>query len=235
MKISIIIPVFNEEKTIKQILHLIRETRLVKGLTKEVIVVDDASNDKTSKIIKGYNHQLKYFRQSSNKGKGAAVRLGLQNASGEIIIIQDADLEYNPNDYSKLLLPILNGETKVVYGTRLKNYPLKFWGERKTVLPLNLIANRFLTFLTNILYNSHLTDMETCYKIFTRKLLEDIKLRANKFDFEPEITAKFLKRGYKIKEVPIVTQPRSYKEGKKIGWSDGVYAIWTLIKYRFVN
>lgn len=235
MKLSIIIPVFNEEKTISKILSKIKQTKLQKNLIKEIIVIDDGSSDQTSEILKKDEGSFRYFRHNKNLGKGAAVKTGLQKATGEILIIQDADLEYNPEDYSKLVTPILEGLAEVVYGTRLKNYPLNLWGNKKTVLPIHLIANRLLTMLTNILYGGHLTDMETGYKIFRREILNHIKIRSNKFDFEPEITAKVLKQGVKILEIPIKTMPRTYNEGKKIGWRDGVVAIWTLIKYRFTD
>lgn len=235
LKLSIIIPVFNEERTISQILKLVKEVTLPKGLTKEIIIVDDASTDETSQILKEQNKLIQHFRHSVNLGKGAAVRTGLQKALGDIFIIQDADLEYSPKDYIRLLKPILEEKKKVVYGTRLKNYPLRFWGKEKTVLPTHLIANRFLTFLTNILYGGNLTDMETCYKVFTKDVISKINLRANRFDFEPELTAKILKKGFKISEVPIITNPRTYSEGKKIGFKDGIMAIWTLFKYRFTD
>lgn len=234
MKLSIIIPVYNEEKTIGRILEIIRKLKLPAKLGKEIIVVDDGSVDSTAEIVK-QKKDFKYIRHSLNLGKGAAVRTGLENASGDLFIIQDADLEYNPEDFPNLLTPILRKETQVVYGTRLTNYPLKFWGDKKTILPLHLVANRFLTALTNILYGSNLTDMETGYKVFTKKALEGIKLKSNKFDIEAEITAKFLKKRIKIKEVPITTSPRTYQEGKKIGTADGFWAIWTLIKCRMTN
>lgn len=235
MKLSIIIPVFNEEKTISKILNKIKQTKLQKNLTKEIIVVDDASSDLTAEILKKDKGSFRYLSHNKNLGKGAAVKTGLQKATGEILIIQDADLEYDPEDYTKLVAPILEGSAQVVYGTRLKNYPLNLWGNKKTVLPIHLIANRFLTMLTNILYGSHLTDMETGYKIFLMKILKNLKIRSDKFDFEPEVTAKVLKQGVKILEVSIKTTPRTYQEGKKIGWRDGIIAIWTLIKYRFVE
>lgn len=235
MKLSIIIPVFNEEKTISQILNKIKQTKLQKNLSKEIIVVDDGSSDLTAEILKKDKASFRYLKHDKNLGKGAAVKTGLQKATGGIFIIQDADLEYNPQDYTKLVTPILEGSAEVVYGTRLKNYPLNLWGNKKTVLPLHLIANRFLTILANILYNGHLTDMETGYKVFRKKILKNLKIKSDKFDFEPEVTAKVLKQGIKILEIPIKTTPRTYNEGKKIGWRDGVTAIWTLIKYRFVE
>lgn len=235
MKLSIIIPVYNEEKTISQILYMIKKAKLPKGLQREIIVVDDGSSDLTSKILEQQKASIKYLRHNNNMGKGAAIRTGLERATGEIFIIQDADLEYNPQDYQRLIDPILEKKAKVVFGTRLKNYPLKFWGKNKTVLPTHLIANRLLTTLTNILYGSKLTDMETCYKVFTKEVISNIVLKAHRFDFEPELTAKILKKGIKIYEVPIVTHPRTYAQGKKIGIWDGLVAVWTLFKYRFIN
>ena len=235
MKLSIIIPVYNEEKTISQILYMIKKAKLPKGLQREIIVVDDGSSDLTSKILEQQKASIKYLRHNNNMGKGAAIRTGLERATGEIFIIQDADLEYNPQDYQRLIDPILEKKAKVVFGTRLKNYPLKFWGKNKTVLPTHLIANRLLTTLTNILYGSKLTDMETCYKVFTKEVISNIALKAHRFDFEPELTAKILKKGIKIYEVPIVTHPRTYAQGKKIGIWDGLVAVWTLFKYRFIN
>lgn len=238
MKLSIIIPVYNEEKTISQILNIVKKLQLPGNLEKEIIVVDDGSTDNTEKVLSEFkmeNLKCKILRHEKNKGKGAAVRTGLQEANGQIFLIQDADLEYNPQDYQKLLTPILEKRTQVVYGTRLKNYPLKFWGKNKTVLPTHLIANKFLTALTNILYFSNLTDMETCYKIFTKEVIKDITIKANRFDFEPELTAKILKKRIKIVEIPIISHPRTYSEGKKIGVTDFFIAIWTLFKYRFIN
>lgn len=236
MKLSILIPVYDEEKTINYVIDKVNSLHLPKRVKKEIIVVDDASEDLTFKKI---NHWLKkgviIIRHDKNQGKGAAIRTGLSKSTGELFIIQDADLEYNPQDYSKLLEPILQNRASVVYGTRLMNYPLNLWGKNKTVLPTHLIANKFLTLLTNLLFNSNLTDMETGYKVFKKKALKGINLRANKFDFEAEITAKILKKGIRIVEIPIITKPRTYEEGKKIGWKDGISAIWTLIKYRFVD
>lgn len=235
MKLSIIVPVYNEAKTIEEILKLVKAVKLPADLKKEIIVVDDASSDKTPQILNEFGETIKIVRHNQNLGKGAAVRTGIQNATGDVFIIQDADLEYDPKDYQKLLDPILKNKSEVVYGTRLKNYPLKFWGKHKTVLPSHLIANKFLTMLTNILYGSNLTDMETCYKVFTKRVINSIKLKSNRFDIEPELTAKILKEGFKIMEIPIITHPRTYNEGKKIEMRDGIIAIWTLIKYRFLN
>lgn len=236
MILSIIIPVFNEEKTIRLVLEKVNDVKLLKGIKKEIIIVDDCSTDQTSKILSSVKDiSFKYLRHKKNLGKGSAITTGLDSAAGDYIIIQDADLEYNPEDYLKLLDPILEGGSKIVFGTRLINYPLKFWGKDKTVLPTHLIANKFLTGLINFLYGSDLTDMETCYKLFHKNAIKNIKLTSKRFDIEPEITIKFIKEGYKIKEIPIKTNPRTYKEGKKIGFIDGIEAIWTILKYKFYD
>lgn len=236
MKLSIIIPVYNEEATIGSIINIIKGLKLSLNIKKEIIIIDDGSTDSTFHILKNEkNSYIKIFKHEKNLGKGAALRTGFKNVTGDIILIQDADLEYNPNDYNKLLTPILEKKAKIVFGTRLKNYSLKFWGEGKTVLPTHLIANRFLTMLTNILYLSNLTDMETCYKVFKKEVINKVDLKCNRFDFEPEFTAKVLKNGFKIVEIPIKTNPRSYIDGKKIGFVDGLMAIYTLFKYRFTN
>lgn len=232
---SIIIPVFNEEKTIATLLEKVNNVRLPL-FKKEIIVVDDCSFDETAKILKSINNiNFKYLKHKQNLGKGAAIRSGLKKASGEYIIIQDADLEYNPEDYIRLLEAIINKNKKVVFGTRLTNYPLNIWGKHKTTLPIHLVANKFLTALVNLLYGSKLTDMETCYKLFHKDVIKNIELKSNRFEIEPEITIKILKLGHEIFEVPIKVKPRNYKEGKKIGFSDGLKAIKTIIKYRFTN
>lgn len=233
MKLSIIIPVFNEEKTIKDILTRVSRVRLSSKITKEIIIVDDGSKDNSKfKIQKLKIKGVKKIFHDRNLGKGAAIRTGITYATGDIIIIQDGDLEYDPNDYSRLIEPILKQNAQVVYGTRLINYPLKLWGKEKTVLPMHLLANKILTFLTNFLYRGNLTDMETGYKLFKRQVLESISIRSSGFDFEPEVTAKTLKLHIPIVEVPIKIKPRTYKEGKKINWRDGIVALWTLLKYR---
>lgn len=240
MKLSIIIPVFNEEKTISELINRVVKADIPRDIEKEIIVVDDGSKDNSR--LKAENAKLKYktnnikiIQHEVNQGKGSAVRTGIKNASGDIILIQDADLEYNPDDYLKLVEPIIKGKTKVVYGSRLKNYPLKIFGKKTTPLITHYLGNKLLTFITNLLYGNGVTDMETCYKVFDKKVIRNIRLKSKRFDFEPEITAKVLKRGYKIYEIPIKVSPRDYDEGKKISWKDGFIALWTLIKYRFVD
>lgn len=227
--LSIIIPVFNEEKTIKRLLQRVINVRLPDGITKQIIIVDDGSTDKTVTVLS----KFQILKHKKNMGKGAAVRTGIKKASGDYIIIQDADLEYDPEYYLKLLQPILKKESKIVFGTRLVNYPLKIWGKNKTVLPLHLIANRFLTWLVNFLYGSKLTDMETGYKLFTREAIKKLDLKSSGFEIEPEITIKTLNLGYNIVEVPIKTKPRGYDQGKKINFWDGLLAVWTILKYKF--
>lgn len=243
-KLSIIIPIFNEENTIAEIIKGVKLAKLPTAFEKEIIFVDDGSNDKTKRVLSEFQisnygllsqNKFQILTHNKNRGKGAAVRSGLKVAGGDYIIIQDADLEYDPSDYAKLLEPIIKKSAKVVYGTRLLNYPLKLWGENKTILPTHLLANKFLTFLTNLLYGSELTDMETGYKLIDANILKKIKFKSNRFDFEPEITAKILKLKTPIVEVPISVKPRTYKEGKKIKWTDGLLAIWTLVKYKIIN
>lgn len=238
MKLSIIIPVFNEQKTVEEIIKKVNKVKLPSEVSKEIIVVDDASDDDSGERVRNLKPKIKNLKlifHKVNKGKGAAVKTGIKNSSGDVILIQDADLEYNPQDYPRLLGPILKSKVKVVYGTRLKNFPLKLFGKRKTPLFTHYLGNKMLSFFTRVLYGSSLSDMETCYKVFKREVLDSFKLSAKRFDFEPEITAKVLKKGYKIYEVPIKVAPRGYDEGKKITWKDGLVAIWTLVKYKFVD
>lgn len=238
MKLSIIIPVFNEEKTIAKILDAVVGV-LIPSITKEIILIDDGSTDKTKQEIttiqKKYP-ELILLAHTENKGKGAAVRTALQKATGEYILIQDADLEYNPQEIKILIEQVKDPHVDVVYGTRLYRLP-HVRGEERTIRFLaHFFGNRFLSLLTSLMYGQWLTDMETCYKLFPKKAVDGMILRAKGFDFEPEITAKFLKRGYHIQEVPITANPRGYKEGKKLRtFPDGTKALWTILKYRFVD
>ena len=227
MKISVIIPAYNEIHTIEEILKRVQAV----GVADEILVVDDGSTDGTRGVLKEYDSQgpVKVISHAENQGKGAAVRTGIQHASGDLIIIQDADLEYDPRDYQLLLQPVREGIADVVYGSRFLG------GPRRPAMFWHMVANKMLTFMTNILYNNILTDMETGYKVFRREIVEDMKLRSRKFDFEPEFTAKVLKRDVRIFEVPITFNPRDYDEGKKIGVKDAFQAVWTLIKYRLVD
>ncbi len=234
MKLSIIIPVFNEKKTIAQIIKRVKNAK-VTGFEKEIIIVDDGSTDGTQSEIKKsiQGSSVKFIQHEKNAGKGAAVKTGISKATGDYIIIQDADLEYNPNDIEKLTVPIKKKITKVVYGTRLHRLPNLQRDERTAQFLIHYFGNRFLSLLTSILYGQWITDMETCYKLFPREALKGIKLNSRGFDFEPEITAKLMKKGYKILEIPIRTNPRGYDEGKKLNTiRDGTIALYTLIKYR---
>ena len=223
--LSVIVPVFNERVTVAEVLRRIRAVELPVEI--EVIVVDDGSSDGTDKVLAALGDStVRVINHPQNRGKGAAIRTGMGAVRGDLVLVQDADLEYDPADWTKLLDPILKGKARVVYGSR-------FTGERKNMLPLHWIGNRFLSLVTNVLYSSTLSDMETCYKLFDAKVLEGITIQSDKFDFEPEITAKVLRRGYRIYEVPISYAGREVEEGKKITWRDGFGALKALVKYRF--
>ena len=217
MKLSVLIPVFNEEKDVKKLLERV----LAVPVEKEIIVVDDCSNDNTWNVLKDIQDtRVRIYRHEVNRGKGTAIRTALAHASGDVVIIQDADLEYDPNDYPRLLEPLLSGKAQVVYGVRdLDKQKLLF-----------RLGNKFLTLATNILYGSKLSDMETCYKMMPREVMASLNLQATRFQIEPEITAKLLRRGYHIHEVPIWYKPRKAK--KLNPWKDGLPALWTLLKYR---
>ncbi|MFA5392910.1 MAG: glycosyltransferase family 2 protein [Candidatus Ratteibacteria bacterium] len=230
MKISIIVPVHNEERTIAEIIRRVKAV----NFTKEIIVIDDASTDTTNHILdrvsreQDSGNQIKVLRHLRNQGKGAAIRTGLKEAVGDIVIIQDADLEYDPQDYAGLIQPIIDGKTSVVYGSRCLS-------KNRISSPGFFLGGKLLSFLTNLLYRAGITDEPTCYKVFKREVLQGLDLKCRRFEFCPEVTAKVRKRGYRIYEVPIRYYPRKIKEGKKIRFSDGISAIWTLIKYRFID
>ncbi len=237
MKLSIIIPVFNEEKTIQEVLKRVLTVKLPVE-EKEIIVVNDGSSDETKKKLDSFKEKdkIRIIHQKVNQGKGAAVRTGIQKATGDYIIIQDADLEYHPKDIALLLKPILQNKSEVVYGTRLKRLPNLSKEESHPLFLLHYVGNRILSLITSILYGQWLTDMETCYKLFPKKAVETMVLHARGFEFEPEITAKLLKRRYKILEVPITTVPRGKEEGKKLRtFHDGSICLLTLLKYRFTE
>jgi len=243
MKLSVIMPAYNEVETIAEIVRRVRAVPLtvpvgfgpeddaVVEFEREIVIVDDGSTDGTRRVLETLKDDadtMVIFHER-NQGKGAAVRTGLQHASGDVMIIQDADLEYDPREYSALLQPIVEGRSQVVYGSRFRG------GPTKTMFFWHMLGNRFLTLVTNVLYNTILSDMETCYKVFTREVAEQLDLKASGWGFDPEITAQILKRGYRIYEVPISYTGREFAEGKKVNWRDGFTVLWTLIKYRFTR
>jgi glycosyltransferase involved in cell wall biosynthesis len=239
MKLSVIVPVYNEIATINEILRRIRAVRLavpigygeengaVALLEREIVVVDDGSTDGTRDCLRALEGEpdLVMIFHECNQGKGAAVRTGLRQATGDILLVQDADLEYDPRDYPTLLQPILEGRAEAVYGSR-------FRGPTRAMLFWHMVGNRFLTLVTNILYDTTLSDMETCYKVFSREIAQQLDLKATGWGFDPEITAQILRRGYRIYEVPISYTGREFEEGKKISWRDALTVLWTLLKYR---
>ncbi|MCL4250061.1 MAG: glycosyltransferase family 2 protein [Anaerolineae bacterium] len=229
LKLSVVIPCYNEVDTIKKVLDRV----LAVGLADEVVIVDDGSSDGTRDVLRQMQDErrdgVRIIFHEQNKGKGAALVTGFAAASGDILLIQDADLEYDPRDYPHLIQPIIEGISPVVYGSRFLGGPRKamnFW---------NMVANKMLTLATNMLYNAILSDMETCYKVFKADVARDMVIHARGFEFEPEFTAKVLKQGIRIYEVPIAYNGREWTEGKKIKWTDAPIALWTLIKYRFVD
>ncbi len=226
MKLSVVIPVYNEKNTIHEILHRVLAT----GLADEVVVIDDGSTDGTAEMLRAEtDKKIQLISFPKNRGKGAAVRAGIEAVKSDLVLIQDADLEYDPRDIPALLKPIEEDMADVVYGSRFLG------GPRRPTMYWHAVANHLLTFMTNILYNNILTDMETGYKLFKREVLQNIRIRSNSFDFEPEITAKLLKKKTRIFEVPITFNPRDYSDGKKIGFVDAVAAFWALLKFRFID
>jgi len=231
MIISIVIPVYNEVDNIKRVIKRIKEVPLIGNIKKEIIIIDDGSTDGTTEVLKEVKNEgtiTKIHSSILNFGKGTAIRIGLKYTTGDIIIIQDGDLEYDPNDYNQIIKPILENKAKVVYGTRFLTRP-------KGMRLSNYIANKILALSANILYNAEITDEATAYKAFTKEVINNITLKCKSFEFCPEFTAKVRKKGYKIVEVPISYNARSVAEGKKIGWKDGFVALWTLLKYRITD
>jgi glycosyltransferase involved in cell wall biosynthesis len=225
--LTVLMPVYNERATVAEIIRRVRAVDI--PLTLQVIVVDDASSDGSDKVLQALEDStVRVLTHDHNQGKGAAVRTGMAAMTGDLLLIQDADLEYDPDDWPRLLEPILKGKSKVVYGSR-------FTGERKNMLPLHWFGNRLLSLVTNVLYSSTLSDMETCYKLFDAEVLEGLTIVSDRFDFEAEITAKVLRRGHRIYEVPISYAGREVDEGKKITWRDGFGAVAALIRYRFIK
>ena len=228
MKLSLIMPVYNEIDTVEEILRRVAAV----DVADQIILVDDGSTDGSGDLLEllvQQNPQLELIRHERNQGKGAAIRSAIGSTTGDLVLIQDADLEYDPRDIPSLLVPIQEGKADVVFGSRFlgaARRPTMFW---------HMVANKLLTLMTNILYNSILSDMETGYKLFRREVLQEIPLRSRRFDFEPEITAKLLKRKVRLFEVPITFNPREYYEGKKIGLKDAFQAVWALLKYRLVD
>jgi glycosyltransferase involved in cell wall biosynthesis len=226
--LSIVVPVYNEERTVERLLHAVLEAPLPSGIDREVVVVDDASLDGTLRVLERFagDDRVRIHSQPANRGKGAALRRGFAEARGDVVIIQDADLEYDPREFQRLLAPILDGKADVVYGSRFMggdaHRVLFFW---------HMVGNRLLTLLSNVTTNLNLTDMETCYKMFRREVLERLDLREDRFGFEPEVTAKLARLGVRMYEVGISYSGRTYDEGKKIGWRDGAHALWCIFKY----
>lgn len=231
--LSVIVPVYNEEQTIAEILARVRAVDLGglgRPIDREIVVVDDCSTDRTPEVLaeEGRRPDTTVIRHRRNRGKGAAVRTGLAAARGDILLIQDADLEYDPRDYPALLRPILEGRTEVVYGSR-------FLGEHKAMYFWHSVGNKALTLVTNVLFDTTLTDMETCYKVFTADVARSFRLRSDRWGIDPEISAKILKRGHRIYEVPIAYNGREFWEGKKISWRDGLAVFFTLLRYRLTE
>lgn len=233
-KLSIVVPVYNESRTITDVIGRIKKSIAQQKLDAEIIVVNDGSKDNSAEIIKTITG-IVFVNKEKNGGKGSAVKAGFEIAKGDILLIQDADLEYNPDDYSAVIAPILKGETEVTMGSRfLKEKPV-FFGKRKSPYLAHYIGNRLIIWLTNLLYSNNATDYEGCYKAFTAQVIRSIPIRSNGFEYDNELICKILRKGYKIMEVPIEYHPRSYESGKKITWRHGMRMLWAILKYRFID
>ncbi len=232
-RLSVVIPAYNERATIHNLLQKVASAPLPPGVALEIVVVDDGSKDGTRELLREIAAQadpeILLIEQPENRGKGAAIRTGFAAATGDVMLIQDADLEYDPRDYPVLLQPILDDEADVVYGSRFLG------GPHRVLFYWHSVGNKFLTMLSNMMTDLNLSDMETCYKVFRREVLDGLVLRSNRFGIEPELTAKVAKRGARVFEVPISYRGRTYAEGKKIGWKDGFSAIWSILRYNFTD
>jgi len=233
-KLSIVVPVYNESRTIVDVIARIKASVAKQNLNAEIIVVNDGSKDNSAEIIKTIPG-ITFFDKKQNGGKGSAVKAGFEIATGDILLIQDADLEYNPDDYTAVIAPIVNGETEVTMGSRFLKEKLVFFGKNKSPYLTHYIGNIAIVWLTNLLYWNNATDYEGCYKAFTLRVIRSIPIRSNGFEYDNELICKILKKGYKIKEVPIEYHPRSYDSGKKITWRHGMKMLWAIVKFRFIN
>jgi len=227
-------PVFNEVNTIAEIIKRVERVKL-KDIDKEIIIVDDCSTDGTRELLNRYAKKYKVVYHKNNLGVGGAVKTGVKRATGEIVIIQHTDLEYDPNDYGIMLKPFLESNADAVLGSRFIDYKFNLFGKGKTPIPLHFFGNMILNIFFTIIYGRVITDVETAAKIFKSSVIKNIKIKSNRFDFEPEVVAKLLKKGYKVVEVPISYKPRTFEEGKKITWRDGIIALYTMIKYRVID
>ena len=232
MKLSVVIPVYNEKGTITEIVRRVEQVSLGTN-EKEIVIVDDCSTDGTREIIQDIGRSHCVLLLEKNRGKGGALKAGIKESTGDIIVFQDADLEYDPNDFPGLLKPILAGEASIVFGSRFLGQRFRPWGKGSTMHPSHWAGNKLLTLIFNVLYGTHLTDVEPCYKMFRREVLKSVQVAADRFEYDIELMCKLVRRGHRIVQLPIRYNPRSFGEGKKISWKDGITALKTMVKYRF--